>query len=175
MKKLALALLVTTGAINFCSAQQPFYDVTAANGNGVRFWQSDLYKIHMGNTAEYQFGPVTDYSIKMNMDTNPGRGWTWGKAGLTPVAAIGSQGNMQIAGSFTTGGDIVLPSVNGNKQIYTWSPGDANWRIGMSPTPGFTTSMATSHVEYLTYSTGPGQGFAVGVNGGQSSFEVTGS
>jgi hypothetical protein len=72
-------------------------------------------------------------------------------------------------------GNISLPSSSGNKQIYTWSPNDANWRIGMSATPGFTTSMATSHVEYVTYGSSAGQGFAVGVNGGQSSFEVTGS
>src|SRR5437899_7064826 len=56
-------------------------------------------------------------------------------------------------------GDISLPSSSGNKQIFTWSPTDMNWRIGMSASPGFTTSMATSHVQYLTYFTGPGQGF----------------
>jgi len=71
-------------------------------------------------------------------------------------------------------GDISLPSGSGNKQIYTWSPCDTNWRIGMSASPGFTRDMATAHVEYLTYSTGPGQGFAVGVNGGYSSFEIVG-
>jgi hypothetical protein len=174
MKKIIVVLLILV-ARNNSFAQQAFYDVIAANGNGVRFWQGDNFKIHMGNTAEYRYGPVTDYSIKMNMDATPGRGWTWGLAGSTPVAAIGSQGNMQIAGSFTVGGDITLPSVNGNKQIYTWSPGDANWRVGMSPSPGFTTSLATQHVQYLTYSSSAGQGFAVGVNGGQSSFEIIGS
>jgi hypothetical protein len=72
-------------------------------------------------------------------------------------------------------GDISLPSSSGNKQIYTWSPTDPNWRIGMSATPGFTTSMATSNVQYLTYASATGQGFALGVNGGQSSFEIAGS
>ncbi len=71
-------------------------------------------------------------------------------------------------------GDISLPSSLGNKQIYTWAANDPNWRIGMSASPGFTTSMATSHVSYLTYYSQPGQGFAVGVNGAQSSFEITG-
>src|SRR5260221_10637622 len=103
MKKLALALLVIVVATNFCSAQQQFYDVLAGNGNGVRFWQSDVYKIHMGNTSEYLYGPVTDYSIKTNMSGGtPARGWTWGVAGSTPVAAINTLGNMQIAGSLTT-------------------------------------------------------------------------
>lgn len=176
MKNLQLAILISVLTTNFCFAQQPIYEVTPGNGNGLRFWQTDAYKIHMGTGPEYFFGPVNDYSIKMNMDNSSnGRGWTWGRSGITPVAALNVTGNMQIAGSFTTGGDIILPSHNGNKQIYTWSSGDANWRIGMSPTPGFTTSMATSHVQYLSYSTAPGQGFAVGVNGGQSSFEITGS
>ena len=70
-------------------------------------------------------------------------------------------------------GDISLPSSSGNKQIYTWSPTDANWRIGMSSTPGFSRSIATSHVQYLSYGNSAEQGFAVGVNGGQSSFEIT--
>ncbi len=71
-------------------------------------------------------------------------------------------------------GDIVLGSSTGNKQIYTWSATDGNWRIGMSASPGFNRAIATSHVEYLTYASAPGQGFAVGVNGGNSSFEVRG-
>ena len=64
--------------------QQNYYDVTAGNGYGIRFWQSDDYKIHMGNTSEYIYGPVTDYSIKMNSNPTPGRGWTWGLNGATP-------------------------------------------------------------------------------------------
>ncbi len=72
-------------------------------------------------------------------------------------------------------GSISLPNSTGDKSIYTWSPADANWRIGMSTTPGFTTSLTTAHVQYATYAGGVGQGFAVGVNGGLSSFEVTGS
>ncbi|MEQ9415269.1 MAG: hypothetical protein RIF39_15650, partial [Cyclobacteriaceae bacterium] len=77
--------------------------------------------------------------------------------------------------SLEVNGSISLPSHSGNKQIYTWHPTDGNWRIGMSASPGFLRSMATSHVEYLTYAEGSGQGFAVGVNGGASSFEITGS
>lgn len=46
----------------------------------------------------------------------------------------------------------------------------------MSLTPGFTRSLATSHVEYLTFANGAGQGFAVGDNiSGLSAFEVTGA
>lgn len=71
-------------------------------------------------------------------------------------------------------GSIALPSVSGRKQIYTWSGTDGNWRIGMSDNPGFSRSLATSHVQYLTYGPANGQGFAVGVHGGESSFEIAG-
>jgi hypothetical protein len=57
----------------------------------------------MGTASEYFYGPVTDYSIKTNMSSGtPGRGWTWGVVGQTPVAAINTLGNMQIAGNFTS-------------------------------------------------------------------------
>ncbi|HEX8040896.1 MAG TPA: hypothetical protein VF490_17185, partial [Chryseosolibacter sp.] len=82
-------------------AQQAYYDVAEGNGNGIRFWQSDNYKIHMGNSSEYLYGPVTDYSIKMNMRADAGRGWTWGISGSTPVAALNNVGDMQLAGRFT--------------------------------------------------------------------------
>jgi hypothetical protein len=115
MKKLILTLLISVAGIN-SFAQQAFYDVIAANGNGVRFWQNDNWKIHMGNLAEYHYGPVNDYSIKMNMDNNNnnsyGRGWTWGTSGATPVAAMNVLGNMQIAGGFTTGSDIQIASAS---------------------------------------------------------------
>jgi trimeric autotransporter adhesin len=177
-KNIYTILLITALAFSaFTSfAQVPFYNITPGNGNGIRFWTDDTYKIHMGTGPEYFFGPVQDYSIKMNMGGGTAsRGWTWGAAGQTPIAGLNTLGNFQIAGSFTAGGDIVLQSALGNKQIYTWSTGDMNWRIGMSATPGFIRSIATSHVQYLTYSNSPGQGFAVGANGGNSSFEITGS
>lgn len=173
MKFVVICLAMLSGFSTL--AQQNYYDVTAGTGYGIRFWQNDGYKIHMGTGPAYQYGPVTDYSIKFNMSVDAGRGWTWGVDGYTPIAALSNAGNMQIAGSLTTGGDIILPNEYGNRQIFTWQNGDNNWRIGMSTSPGFTRSLVTSHTQYLTYSNAPGQGFAVGVNGGQSSFEVSGS
>ncbi len=72
-------------------------------------------------------------------------------------------------------GDILLRNSTGLKQIFTWNPTDTNWRIGMNENPGFTRAMLTRHVQYLTYAAGTTQGFAIGVNGGDSSFEVRGS
>ncbi len=103
-----MRVLFLTGFI-LCSitvfAQQTYYDVIAGNGNGIRFWQHDAYKIHMGNSSEYLYGPVTDFSIKMNMSGDVGRGWTWGIWTSTPVAALNNVGDMQIAGKFTVTGN----------------------------------------------------------------------
>jgi hypothetical protein len=81
-----------------------FIDVTAGNGNGLRFWQNDSYAINMGNTAEYQYGAVTGYSIKSNMNNDVSRGWTWGVDGVAPVASINTQGNMRIKANMTIDG-----------------------------------------------------------------------
>lgn len=112
-----------------------YYNVISGTGKGIRFWSNDAYKIHMGNTAEYKYGPVQDYSIKTNMVANyPNRGWTWGVSGATPVAAIAADGRMQIAKSLGIGkpvSDGVLLDVNGmgrfgadgNAQLYLATDG----------------------------------------------------
>ena len=85
--------------------QQENYDLKAGHGNGYRFWGSgDHYKISMSNASDYKFGPVTDYSIKNNMSSHAGRGWTWGVNGQVPVAAINNQGNMKLKGTLEAGG-----------------------------------------------------------------------
>ena len=92
---LLFCILLTTQVV----AQQNYYDVTASNGNGFRFWNgNNNYKIHFGNGANYQYGPVQDYSIKMNMNGNSDRGWTWGVLNQRAVAALNTQGRFQISG-----------------------------------------------------------------------------
>jgi hypothetical protein len=127
----------------FSFAQQATYDVTAGNGNGIRFWQSNEYKIHMGNTSEYQFGPVTDYSIKLNMSELPGRGWTWGIFGQTPVAAMSNTGQMRIAGMFDAGGQtMALRLRSGNvNTAFTNSQISFSWNGGT----GYSHSIRTRH------------------------------
>jgi hypothetical protein len=117
----------TAGSAPNGSNVNSFYNVTAGDGNGVRFWSSDEYKISMGVGSLYQYGPVTDYSIKMQMDAgSPGRGFTWGRQGVAPIAALnGTSGNMQIAGSLTTGGSI-LPLSNNSVNLGSASLGWAN-------------------------------------------------
>lgn len=89
-----------------------YLDIRSGNGKGIRFWNSNYYKIHMGNSSEYRYGPVTDYSIKNNMNNAANRGWTWGASGSTPIAAINTQGKLQIKSDFTSEGNIYGKSVN---------------------------------------------------------------
>lgn len=104
MKKLStfFLLMITVFIVH---AQQPTYDVTVGVGNGLRFWSKDDYKIHMGNTSEYHYGGITDFSMKFNMTHGNGdRGWTWGQMNQTPIAALTNDGNFQISQDFTYGG-----------------------------------------------------------------------
>ena len=99
----------TTG--NFSSnVNANTYDVIPGDGNGIRFWQSDNYKISMGVTSQYRYGTVTDYSIKTQMNFgNGGRGFTWGTLNNTPIASLNAtSGDMQIAGNFTSLGGSIL-------------------------------------------------------------------
>ncbi len=99
---------------NLGIAQQTHYNVTAGNGNGLRLWNNDAYKIHMGKGTEYAYGPVTDYSIKTNMNGTPGRGWTWGIYGQVPVAGLNNAGDFRIAGVFTADGINLYNDEEGN-------------------------------------------------------------
>jgi hypothetical protein len=79
-----------------------YYDVTAGVGNGLRFWGgSNAYKISMGVGSLYQYGTVSDYSIKMQMDDgSTGRGFTWGRESSAPIASLNSKsGDFQVAGN----------------------------------------------------------------------------
>ncbi len=106
MKQIIL-LRITALAFLFViqiNAQRPDnVDINSGNGRGFRFWNgSNSYKIHMGNSSEYKYGPVTDFSIKTNMNGTTGRGWTWGIDGKTPIAALSNVGNFQVGGFFTS-------------------------------------------------------------------------
>jgi hypothetical protein len=84
------------------SVTTPIFRVVSGEGNGLKFWDgADDYSIRMGSAADYQYGTVTDYSIKTSMGNGAGRGFTWGQAGVAPIASLNStSGNMQIAGTF---------------------------------------------------------------------------
>lgn len=75
-----------------------YYNIKSGTGKGIKFWSSNNYKIHMGSTTNYRFGPVSSYSIKMNMSNHANRGWVWGVYNKQPVAALNTGGNFQIKG-----------------------------------------------------------------------------
>lgn len=93
----------TAGSAPNGSNQNSAYLVTPGEGNGLKFWADDNYKISMGASSVYLYGTVTDYSIKTQMNAgDPGRGFTWGRIGVVPIASLNAtSGNMQIAGTFT--------------------------------------------------------------------------
>lgn len=105
---------VATGHVN----------LPAGEGYGFCFWNDSNCKISMGVTAAtYQYGPVTGYSIKMQMNSgDAGRGFTWGVNGGKPVAALNAtSGNMQIAGSFYAASKSFLiphPTKEGKKLVH---------------------------------------------------------
>jgi hypothetical protein len=105
----------TAGSAPNGSNVNDFYNVTAGLGNGLKFWNSDNYKISMGASSLYYYGPVTDYSIKTQMnDSDAGRGFTWGRLSYAPIAALNAtSGDMQIAGSLRAAGHL-FTSYNGN-------------------------------------------------------------
>ena len=77
----------------------------SGNNNGLCLWGGcGTWGVIMGNGSTFDYGPVTDYSIKVAMDGTAGRGWTWGSWGGTPVAGLSNTGIMQIAGTFTATG-----------------------------------------------------------------------
>jgi hypothetical protein len=72
-------------------------------------------------------------------------------------------------------GNLLLKNSSGLKSIYTWDANDDNWRIGTNSITGFTKAVATTQTQFVTYGSSAGQGFAVGVNGALSSFEILGN
>jgi hypothetical protein len=113
------------------------YDVAVGDGNGLRFWGgSDSYKISMGVGALYQYGPVTDYSIKAQMnDSSTARGFTWGRISYAPIAALNStSGDMEVAGYFKSYGYRGNGNIGGTGNA-SWHPdgayiGSTMWQYG---------------------------------------------
>ncbi|MCO5279719.1 MAG: collagen-like protein [Chitinophagales bacterium] len=123
----------------------PTINVSSGNGNGLRFWSSDSYKISMGNSAEYQYGPVTSYSIKNNMSSNTDRGWTWGIAGSTPIMALNTQGKMQLADDLYAMSKIGIGTTNPAQGKLWVQDGDV-WITGNNSRLGFNTDNTLDNI-----------------------------
>ena len=127
----------TAGSAPNGSNVNNYYDSSVGNGYGFRFWGgSESYKISMGVGGLYQYGPVTDYSIKMQMnDSSSDRGFTWGRISYAPIAALNStSGDMEVAGYFKSYGYRGNGNVGGTGTA-SWHPdgiycGSTMWQYG---------------------------------------------
>ncbi|WP_109851265.1 T9SS type A sorting domain-containing protein [Aquimarina sp. AU58] len=97
--------------------------------NGIEFNGRDRYKISYGGSTNYDYGPVTGVSIKTSMSTSADNGWTWGPYNAAPVAAISTEGKMQIANSLNIAGAYEFPIVDGaaNQVLTTDGVGALTW------------------------------------------------
>ena len=148
----------TAGSAPNGSNSNQFYDVNAGVGNGLRFWNgSSAYKISMGVGSLYQYGPVSDYSIKMQMnDGDTGRGFTWGRESYAPIAALNStSGDMEIAGYMKSYGYRGNGNVGGTGTA-SWHPdgiycGSTMWQYGSL----YKNNTGIYGVSEMTMSSGP--------------------
>jgi len=137
MKRLLPFILIVGFACQIDAQVVNYYNVTAGNGYGYRFWNgSDYFKMHFGNTSEFHYGPVQSYSIKMNMSTETNRGWTWGIHNQTPIAALSTTGQFQLAGAFYAMGNVGINTTApteklelSNGSIYGFNSSDAFVKI----------------------------------------------
>ena len=116
-----------TNDSNYITNNNANYLVTAWNGNAICFWADCTnYTISMGNGSLYTYGSVNDYSIKMQMNAwSAGRGFTWGRQGVAPIASLNStSGDFQTAGNVTAGGTIYA---NGGISDSAGARMDAGW------------------------------------------------
>lgn len=139
------------------------------------------YKLDVGGSVNTSFGNGyyinTNAVMEQGPSGYPGSSLVFNRAGLTynlfPNGNVGI-GTTAPGQKLHVAGNIAIDGSAGY-YIYDWNAGDTNWRIGMNNNPGFTRSMLTDHVQFMTYGTGSGQGFAVGQNGGSSSLEIRAS
>jgi hypothetical protein len=123
-----------------------YYDVYAGDAYGLRFWSSDSYKISMGVSSLYQYGTVTDYSIKMQMDNgSPGRGFTWGRESYAPVAALNSTtGSFQTVGAVKNGNNLAIPNAS-------WGAGGDQTGMVIFKFPGSSGNYGMVHMVFDIY------------------------
>jgi len=86
--------------------------LVAGHGRGLRFWDSDSYKIYMSASTGYaNYGgrrdSTSDYNMYFRMTGGTNRGWVFQSTTTNAVAQIDAAGNGYFAGKlFTSGGHI---------------------------------------------------------------------
>jgi len=88
------------GQADYCADN---FHIKHGTGNGITFSNSSCanttyFTITKGVGPEYQYGRVTNSSIKNSMDSASVNGWTWGVKGEKPVLAVNTSGHLTIRG-----------------------------------------------------------------------------
>ena len=88
------------GQTDYCADR---FHVKHGTGNGITFSNTSCaattyFTITKGVGPEYQYGTVTNSSIKHSMDAAAVNGWTWGIKGEKPVMAVNTNGHLTLKG-----------------------------------------------------------------------------
>lgn len=118
--------------------------LSSGDGRGLRFWDSDAYKIQMSSTANTTFGgrldSTPDFNMYFTMSGGTNRGFTFRNAS-TPVAQIESTGQLRLASNVISNGRILTANNSAATPAYSFND-DAN--TGMfslaADTIGFSTN-----------------------------------
>ena len=95
------------------------FKVEQGDGKGLRFWDSDNYKIYMSASTSSVGGRLdstSDYNMYFKMSSGTNRGFVF-KNGNTPIVQIESTGQVRTRGNITVNGHDVLTRGNeGHKE-----------------------------------------------------------
>lgn len=137
---------------------------------GLYFWNGSSWVFL--NTGGFSAAGTTNYHAKFTASNAIGSSVVYDDGTNVGIGTTGPGQKLDLVGNMAISGNL-------GYCIYDWTNSDANWRIGMNDVNanvGFSRVLATSHVQYMSFASGAGQGFAVGDKvSGLSGFEVTGS
>lgn len=98
--------------------------LSSGDGRGLRFWDSDAYKIQMSSTANTTFGgrldSTSDYNMYFTMSGGTNRGFTFRNAS-TPVAQIESTGQLRLASNVISNGRILTANNSAVTPAYSFN------------------------------------------------------
>lgn len=98
--------LQSTSFLRADAANSTDVRLASGAGRGLRFWDSDQYKIYMSSATDGTWGgrvggeTTSDYNMYFRMDAGTNRGWNF-KQNTTVVAGIDASGNGRFAGNIT--------------------------------------------------------------------------
>lgn len=128
--------------------------------NGIRFsGGTSNVVINATSSSFHRYGPVTGFSIKNSMNSDARNGWTWGPSSGLPVAAINTEGKMQIANSLNIAGAYEFPIIDGTADqvlttngegVLTWSTQLENQELSLA-TNTLSISGGTNSIDLSEY------------------------